>query len=89
MISQNPILKKIFLFLKSLFSKTLILHNERGGEYIHIYIYYLYVVQYFAVNLSVLRFLIMNILLDTNRKSLNVSYKGILITDVQVLFRID
>lgn len=56
---------------------------------ISIYIYYLYVVQYFAVNLSVLRFLIMNILLDTNRKSLNVSYKGILITDVQVLFRID
>lgn len=88
MISQNPILKKMFLFLKSLFSKILILCNERGGEYIHRNSY-LYVVQCFAVSSSVLRFLVMNILLDTNRKSLNVSCKGILITDVQVLFRID
>lgn len=53
--------RKIFPFLKSLFSKILLACNEVGCKCIHINSY-LYVIQHYAVKSCILRVLAMNIL---------------------------
>lgn len=79
--------RKIFSFLKSLFSKILLACNEVGCKCIHINSY-LYVIQHYAVKSCILRVLAINILWAPREKTINLNFKAMLIKDIQVLLYI-